>query len=257
MLTVHCTLQGKGGVGKSFASSLLAQYHLAKDRPVLCIDTDPVNATFATYEAFNVEHLRLMREEIFDYDAFDQLLLRVIEADCDVVVDNGAASFGVILAALVDNDAPTLLANTGKALLIHSVIAGADNLADTLHGFNETASRMPEPTPFIVWLNEYFGVIEHEGKGFEQMKAYERHVGRIQGLVHMRKQKPNFEHDLHLMLQKRLTFDQTRTTAAFDLLKKSRLQRIKTDYFNQLGVVLGPETSAYEGSLEESADVGA
>lgn len=46
MAKIHMILQGKGGVGKSFISSKLAQYKVAKGRNLLCIDTDPVNATF-------------------------------------------------------------------------------------------------------------------------------------------------------------------------------------------------------------------
>ena len=46
MAKIHMILQGKGGVGKSFISSTLAQHRIAKGKNPLCIDTDPVNATF-------------------------------------------------------------------------------------------------------------------------------------------------------------------------------------------------------------------
>lgn len=46
MAKIHMVLQGKGGVGKSFIASTLAQHKLAKGKKLLCIDTDPVNATF-------------------------------------------------------------------------------------------------------------------------------------------------------------------------------------------------------------------
>ena len=52
MHKVHITLQGKGGVGKSLVASLLAQHHLESGTPVVCIDTDPVNATLSGYRAF-------------------------------------------------------------------------------------------------------------------------------------------------------------------------------------------------------------
>lgn len=42
---VHFTLQGKGGVGKSLVSALLAQYFQTVVGDVKCIDTDPVNQT--------------------------------------------------------------------------------------------------------------------------------------------------------------------------------------------------------------------
>ena len=51
MSAVHFIMQGKGGVGKTFTASLLAQY-LIDNRsddalPLRFIDTDLVNATFS------------------------------------------------------------------------------------------------------------------------------------------------------------------------------------------------------------------
>ena len=57
MSKVHMMLQGKGGVGKSFISALVAQYQKAKGQTPLCIDTDPVNGTFHGYEGLNVVKL--------------------------------------------------------------------------------------------------------------------------------------------------------------------------------------------------------
>jgi CO dehydrogenase nickel-insertion accessory protein CooC1 len=47
--TIHLTLQGKGGVGKSLIAAILAQFFQNSGRDVRCIDTDPVNRTFAQY----------------------------------------------------------------------------------------------------------------------------------------------------------------------------------------------------------------
>jgi CO dehydrogenase nickel-insertion accessory protein CooC1 len=51
MAKIHMVLQGKGGVGKSFIAAMLAQYKARKGQIPLCIDTDPVNATFHGYKA--------------------------------------------------------------------------------------------------------------------------------------------------------------------------------------------------------------
>ena len=48
---VHLILQGKGGVGKSLISAILGQYFQSKKITPHCFDTDPVNATFAQYQA--------------------------------------------------------------------------------------------------------------------------------------------------------------------------------------------------------------
>ena len=43
--SIHLSLQGKGGVGKSLTASILAQYFRQRGHDVQCIDTDPVNQT--------------------------------------------------------------------------------------------------------------------------------------------------------------------------------------------------------------------
>src|SRR5262245_54180498 len=70
--SVHLSLQGKGGAGKSLAASLLAQYFKhRKGIGVRCIDADPVNQTLAQYKGLGAERLDLMREGSVDQRAFD------------------------------------------------------------------------------------------------------------------------------------------------------------------------------------------
>ena len=60
MSTVHLILQGKGGVGKSLAAFLLAQYLPEKSINVRCYDADPVNSTLASFPALNAVKVDLM-----------------------------------------------------------------------------------------------------------------------------------------------------------------------------------------------------
>ncbi|WP_033480350.1 ArsA-related P-loop ATPase, partial [Xanthomonas phaseoli] len=73
MKKVHITLQGKGGVGKSLVASLIAQYLRQSDKDPVCVDTDPVNATFSAYEAFNARRLELMDGTKINERHFDDL----------------------------------------------------------------------------------------------------------------------------------------------------------------------------------------
>src|ERR1700746_3061632 len=57
--TIHFVLQAKGGIGKSFVSTLLAQYLLNETGAVRCFDTDQENTTFAHYAALSVSHITL------------------------------------------------------------------------------------------------------------------------------------------------------------------------------------------------------
>ena len=45
---LHFVLQGKGGVGKTVVALLLSQCIEEKGEPVICVDTDPVNASLSS-----------------------------------------------------------------------------------------------------------------------------------------------------------------------------------------------------------------
>ena len=73
--TVHFVLQAKGGIGKSFVSTLLAQHLLTEAGEVRCFDTDQENTTFAHYEALNVQHIAVANESrLVDPKKFDVLM---------------------------------------------------------------------------------------------------------------------------------------------------------------------------------------
>jgi Mrp family chromosome partitioning ATPase len=69
--TIHLTLQGKGGVGKSLVASILAQYFRHRGAEIHCVDTDPVNQTFSQYIELGAEHLALMHDGKIDSRGFD------------------------------------------------------------------------------------------------------------------------------------------------------------------------------------------
>ena len=71
MATINMILQGKGGVGKSLVASILTQHFLESGKDVCCVDTDPVNATFAGYQKFNVTALDIMNDNDIDSRRFD------------------------------------------------------------------------------------------------------------------------------------------------------------------------------------------
>jgi hypothetical protein len=59
----------------------------------------------------------------------------------------------------------------GHELIVHTVITGSQAMDDTINGFAHIVNSF-SANEIVVWLNPYWGVIEHEGKSFEQMKVY-------------------------------------------------------------------------------------
>lgn len=239
MKQVHLTLQGKGGVGKSYVSSLLAQYLMAQGQPVLTVDTDPVNATLGGYKAFNAQRLELMENGTLVERHFDTLIEKVVSEDTNFVIDNGAASFIPLSFYIAENDAINLIAQHGKQVVIHTVITGGQAMRDTLAGFAGLVEQMPAEARIVVWLNEFFGDIEAEGKTFEEMRVYLQHRNRIHGLVRIPRQTGStFGKDVQLMLDSKLTFDEVAASPDFGLMSKSRLASVRKVIFDQLSTVL-------------------
>jgi hypothetical protein len=170
--TIHLSLQGKGGVGKSLVASFLAQYLMQKGMPVRCIDTDPVNKTLSQYKGLPTEQLKLLREGGIDQRAFDGLMQQLLTSDGAVfVVDNGSSTFIPMWNYILENNVHQLLRNARKRLYVHTVITGGQALFDTLNGFSQLAESTTEQN-IIVWVNEYFGRVEEDGKKFADMKVF-------------------------------------------------------------------------------------
>src|SRR3990167_4771762 len=215
MSKIHMILQGKGGVGKSVIAAMVAQYKVSKGQKPLCIDTDPVNATFLGYKGLGVKRLEIM--------------------EADVIIDNGASSFVPLSHFLISNQVPALLMEMGHELVIHTTITGGQALLDTVSGFSQLAGQFPAEALFVVWLNPYWGPIEHEGKGFEQMKAYVTHKARVSAIVQIPNlKKETYGRDLSEMLQDRLTFDEALAMDSLTIMTRQRLKIIKGQIFDQL-----------------------
>jgi hypothetical protein len=228
-------LQGKGGVGKSFIAATVAQYKASKGQKPLCIDTDPVNSTFHGYKALGVRRLQIMDSDEINSRNFDALVELVAASKDDVIIDNGAASFVPMSHYLLSNQVPALLQQMGHDLVIHTVITGGQALLDTVNGFAQLVSQFPEEAFFIVWLNPYWGPIEHEGKRFEQMKAYTANKDRISAIVQIPNLKEEtFGRDLSDMLQERLTFDEALAMDSRTIMTRQRLTLVKGQLFGQM-----------------------
>ena len=73
--TVHFVLQAKGGIGKSFVSTLLAQHVIHETGSVRCFDTDQENTTFEHYAALCVRHIPLGdQSRVINPKRFDTLM---------------------------------------------------------------------------------------------------------------------------------------------------------------------------------------
>lgn len=144
MAKVHLVLQGKGGVGKSVIAALIAQYKTNKGQTPVCVDTDPVNATFEGYQSLNVKRLNILEEDEINTRNFDALVELIATSEDDVIIDNGASSFVPLSHYLISNEVPALLQDMGHEMVVHTVIAGSQSLLDTINGFSQLVTKVSE-----------------------------------------------------------------------------------------------------------------
>lgn len=228
-------LQGKGGVGKSFVAALLAQYMVLKERKPLCIDTDPVNATFHGYKALKAQRLQIMEGDEINPRNFDALVELIAPSEEDVIIDNGASSFVPLAHYLLSNQVPALLQDMGHELVLHTVITGGQALLDTVSGFAQLVTQFPEGTRFVVWLNPFWGQIEHEGKSFTELKAYRDNKARVSAIIQIPQLKEQtYGRDLSDMLQKKLTFDEALAMSSLSIMTRQRLKIVRDKLFSHL-----------------------
>lgn len=235
MAKIHMVLQGKGGVGKSMIAAVIAQYKAENGQKPICIGTDPVNATFEGYKALGVRRLNIMDGDEINTRNFDALVEQIATAEADVIIDNGASSFVPLSHYLISNQVPALLRDMGHELVVHTVITGGQALQDTVSGFAQLVGQFPAECLFVTWLNPYWGAIEHEGKGFEQMKAYTSNKARVSAIIQIPALKEEtYGRDFAEMLQARLTFDEALAMSSLTIMTRQRLKIVKGQLFAQL-----------------------
>ncbi len=237
MNAVHLVLQGKGGVGKSLISSILAQYFQEKEISLFCADTDPVNHTFSQYASLNVRRIEVLENENhINSRAFDTLVELLIKHDGVAVIDNGASSFVPLSSYIKENNLIEFLTEAGKEVFIHTIITGGQAMDDTLIGLSALFKALN--AQIIVWQNEFFGAIENDGKKLKQFTIIRQNCERIKGFVTL--QKRNYDtcgKDIELMVSKKMTFNEAIASEDMGLMPRHRLKIIKTDIFDQLRTI--------------------
>jgi hypothetical protein len=230
----HFILQGKGGVGKSYVSAILGQYFQQRGQRVHCLDTDPVNATFAQYKRIQVEHLNILRRGAINEKRFDQLVDKICGGEGVFVIDTGATTFVPLWNYILESRVVEFLRARGGAVYVHTIVTGGQAMSDTLHGLERLAETATEKN-IVVWLNEFFGEVADNGKGFTEFSAAKEHAASILGVVVMSEHNPQtYGDDIRHMLERRLTFDEAIQSADFSLIAKQRLTIVRREIFDQI-----------------------
>jgi len=186
MATIHFLQQGKGGVGKSVVASFLVQALRQLGKEVTPFDTDPVNASLASYEDFKAVRIDLVKDGVVDTSAFDTMLegIYALAPDAHAVVDNGASSFLALNNYFREINLLRVLEERGDTVYFHSIIMGGESLTHTLSGLSSLATGFPD-TPIVVWLNPHDGPIRQGNLRFEEFKIYQEYHEHFHSIMHL------------------------------------------------------------------------
>jgi hypothetical protein len=228
-------LQGKGGVGKTFVASLLAQYLQDTNRLSGTYDTDPVNRSLSSITALQTKPVELLAKNALNVKAVDGLVQDIMTATGHIVVDNGASSFLPFSRYLVSSDIVGMLSKHNVSTTIHAPVTGGVNGMDTVKGLAALIDHFTPAARLVVWVNEFYGPVRFDGVDFEKTAIYRDHKDVISGLVYLRALDPEmFAPNLADMLERRLTFREALAGDGFMIMEKHRLGQIRDDIWDQL-----------------------
>lgn len=239
--SINIVLQGKGGVGKSFLSSMLAQYFLDfKKIKLNCADTDPVNNSFASIKRLGAAPIEILRDGAIIQSKFDSIFETVInENKTTFVIDNGASTFVPMMKYIRDNDVISLFDSLNRPIFIHTVIVGGQSQIDTLQGLMSLYELLNKANnvKLVIWLNEFQGVVEIP-------KDYIKLVGdKTQAFINIKNRSSDaFNDDLEKMTKARLTVEEVMKSAEFGLMSKNRLKKVFSDVYEQLESIYNTES---------------
>ncbi len=240
MSTIHFILQGKGGVGKTLISSLLAQYFLENSLPLQCLNTDTINNSFKKFKSLNVQSVDILKDQMVQQSEFDQVIEKIVNSDDHFVIDNGASSFVPIAKYITHNEIISLFNSYGKTVYFHVPITGGPAQHETLTGFNGLLTEFGDNANFMIWENRHFGEIMHDGLPLKEMSIYKKFQDRIDAVISFGERKPQFTLDFEKMAKSSLTFDEAIKSKDFFIMSKQRLTMMRRDLFVQIKSAFEP-----------------
>lgn len=238
-MNLHFVLNAKGGIGKSFISSLLCQYLIFKNKNILAIDTDPNNTTLYNIKALKAKFLQLISDDgNFNVREFDKIIeISFEKKQDDIIIDSGATTFIPLISYLKENEIINLLKDNEINTYMHVPIVGGQARDDTILGLTQLTQAFD--SSFVVWINEYHGKLSKDNKEFEEFEEYQKIKEKILAIIYLNLlSKDTFGKDLNDMTSLNLTFDEVMKNKDFSLMSKQRLKIFKDKAFKQLELIV-------------------
>jgi len=184
MANIHLIMQAKGGIGKSYIASLIAQYLKPTTGDLTCFDTDPLNKTFASFGGLKVQQIEItsgdrIKSELIE--AFAERLLSLKPKE-DVVVDFGASCILEVIDYFATSTAIELMTEHGHNVVIHTIIVGGQAAQHTRASAQNIIEEFPT-AKHVLWRNEFFGDVNPADRVIEDTDFFEGIKANLSGQV--------------------------------------------------------------------------
>ena len=246
MADFHLFLGEKGGTGKTFFASLLAQYFQAGLKDTCCVDTEQGGSGLVSFRQLAPY---LIREDSAQKTAHElvKTLSSLDAQNKTFVIDTPSELFFSLVRKMKQTDLNSLLSATECTLTLHTVVTGGLPSRATLRGLKGLSGNFPE-TNLAVWCNPFFGNIKYAAthpehrdqiRTFEQWLVDDGLVGesQLRGLVkitHFRNRNGGNSYDANVtrMAAQRFTFIQaTYDKENFHIFQRARLKYVRNVFF--------------------------
>lgn len=224
MKYVHFVLQGKGGAGKSFIASIIAQYIKDLDKDNLVLDTDPLNQSLHKIKGIESEFINILdinREDI-DHKQFDIIMEKIIGTDAThTVIDTGSNSFLQLCNYIKRQKIIASLYGFGFQTKFHFVINGGSEQNEAIKLMTEFSAVLYDIVsldndfydthkPLVIWLNPMPAPLKFNNQ-FDSIyhdPCYLLMDSLIDGIIHIPKYHSDglLKHDVFAMRDNLLTF---------------------------------------------------
>jgi ribosomal protein S13 len=246
---IHIVLGAKGGIGKTYVASILAQYAIKNKAPMKVLDLDQSNSMLSRIPSLGAREVDLLSDAKFDSQKMDTLLETMMKEDGPYLIDVGASTFVEVWRYLTKYGILAGIEAEGFRLVIHTVIVGGPEMADVLAGLKEIGSRT-EGRQIVVWLNPIRGKIERKGKVFADFEVYKAVKDKVLAIVPMNDADEATLKDLHKLAQDKHTLLTVDSVDEYQFFTKRRLTTYRNELFEQLdgvwSAINGTERAARE-----------
>ena len=238
-MTLHLILQGKGGVGKSFAAVHFAQFLRHRNLDLALYDVDILNSTLSQFSDLGASRIELVEKDDpnrIRESRFDFFLRALLEDRHDhVIVDVGSSTIAALMAHLVEIDFFSLQEELGFAPVIHIPVTGGQSLDDTLANALRICNHAGEAARYVLWDNPLFGPVEHEGRPLEEMAFVRKIQDGLIGIVHIPQVLSDpLAEDIQDMMRQKLTYREVMDNPDWFIFRRSRLNRYRQKFFDAM-----------------------